>query len=625
MKTGVLFKKLKNNNAVTDLIGTMLMLFIAIALFSIIYFFVFSVEAPVRPPSANILGYLEGDTIYFEHWGGETLGTEASIIFTIAGDRKDTVYLQDDFEILDSKGENVGNPDDLWSFGEILVFNASDIFSEQLFNKRVTYSFISELGGSIISEGMLQDGIISTSGNNPPDEPSDPDPYDGETISNEQDITLRVTVIDLDGDSMNVKFYNASNDNLIGEDLNVLSGSTASVIWMGLSDTTYSWYANSTDGIAWNISDTWSFTITSINLPTIIIDDPNGGETWQANTTKIINWTTTPGDGAIQNISLSYSTNNGGSWNTINPDTNDDGQYSWLVPDEPSVNCLIRGIVYDDTPSSNSNVSDSAFEIISAPPGAPTIISIEHTRTDFSTIEDTSSSFNPIEGNEVANNYTATHTQDNTHHTIAEEDIPSGGGKTYYLNVSYSIDVTGDTGPYYLKIDAYKVLDGPETEKLLIYYRNTIGYYQLGEITQTSQSDSYQTLLLSNINQGDTIEIYIVDDDPGDGKQSTAHIDHLYIQSSGTLSGLDNTINWTRSDDDGTGGDDDVNYYRVNRSPNVGGPWITIDTEDALDQLTYSYEDPNAGTADAPQTWYYQIIAVDDYGQEGSSNIVSEP
>ncbi|MFE3845746.1 type IV pilin N-terminal domain-containing protein [Thermoplasmatota archaeon] len=618
MKSRVLFIKFKNNNAVTDLVGTMLMLFIAIALFSIIYFFVFSVEAPVRAPSTNILGYLEGDNIYFEHWGGETLGTEASIIFTIAGDRKDSVYLQDDFEIWDSKGENIANPDK-WSFGEILFFNASDIFSEQLINKRVTYSFISELGGSIISEGMLQDGIISTSGNNPPDEPDNPDPWDGETISNEQDITLRVTVADPDGDNMNVKFYNASNDNLIGEDPNVLSGSTASVIWTGLGDTTYSWYVNATDGIAWNISDTWSFTITTINLPTITITNPNGGETWQAGTTEIITWSTSSGDGAIQNISLSYSTNNGGDWNTISLDTDDDGLYSWLLPDEPSVNCLIRGIVYDDTPSSNNDVSDSVFEIISAPPGAPTIDSVEHTGYGISTIEDTSSSFTAIEGNEIANDHAATHTQDNTHHSVSEIDTDKDD---FNLTILYSIDITGDVGPYNLNIDAYKTLTGGDASRFYVYYRNTIGYYQLGEITQTSQSDTYQTFPLSDINLGDTIDIYIVNDTT-DNKISTVHVDHLYIESSGTIPGLDNTINWTRSNDDGTG-DDDVDYYNVNRSPNIGGPWTTIDTVNAIDAASYSYEDVNAGTADS-QIWYYQIIAVDDYGQEGSSNIMSEP
>jgi len=622
MKSKVLFKKLKNNNAVTDLIGTMLMLFIAIALFSIIYFFVFSVEAPVRPPSTNVIGYLEGDTIYFEHWGGETLGTEASIIFTIAGDRKDSVYLQDDFEIWDSKGDNIPNPDK-WSFGEILVFDASEILGEQLINKRVTYSFIDELGGSIISEGMIQDGIISTGDNNPPDEPDNPDPWDGETISNEYDITLSIPVVDPDGDSMNVEFYNATDHSQIGiTQIGVANGSTASTIWTDLGDATYDWYVNVTDGIAWTESDTWSFTITSINLPTIIIDDPYGGETWQAGTTKLINWTATPGDGTIQGINLSYSTDNGGSWNIIILDTNDDGQHPWLVPDEPSVNCLIRGTVYDDTTSSNSNVSDSVFEIIIEPPGAPTIISVEHTGTDFSTIRDTSSSFDPIEGNEVANLHTATHVQDNTHHSISEVEIDKDD---FNLNISYSIDITGDTGPYTLKIDAYKTLVGGDSTRFYIYYRNTIGYHSLtdNEITRTSPSDTYQTFTLSDISQGDTIEVYIVNDTT-DNKMSTVHIDHLYIESSGTLSGLDNTINWTRSNDDGVGADD-VDYYKVNRSPNGVDTWTTIHIEDAINLASYSYDDPNAGTADAPQTWYYQIIAVDDYGQEGSSNIVSEP
>jgi len=69
-----------------------------------------------------------------------------------------------------------------------------------------------------------------------------------------------VNVSDQDGDPMTVRFYNASDDSLIGTDLDVINGSSAYIIWSGLSDgTIYSWYAVADDGMNITQSITWTF------------------------------------------------------------------------------------------------------------------------------------------------------------------------------------------------------------------------------------------------------------------------------------------------------------------------------------------------------------------------------
>jgi len=98
--------------------------------------------------------------------------------------------------------------------------------------------------------------------NDPPNTPSDPDPDDGETdvILNP---TLSVYVSDPDGDTMEVSFYNAADDSLIGT-ASALTNSTASVTWSGRGySTTYSWYAIANDSLLDNKSDPWSFTTKS--------------------------------------------------------------------------------------------------------------------------------------------------------------------------------------------------------------------------------------------------------------------------------------------------------------------------------------------------------------------------
>ncbi|MCD6478025.1 MAG: PKD domain-containing protein, partial [Candidatus Aenigmarchaeota archaeon] len=84
--------------------------------------------------------------------------------------------------------------------------------------------------------------LIVYSLNNPPNKPINPSPSNGATgISTSP--TLSVSVSDPDGDSMDVSFYDASDDSLIGTDSGVSSGSTASITWSDLSEgTTYSWY-----------------------------------------------------------------------------------------------------------------------------------------------------------------------------------------------------------------------------------------------------------------------------------------------------------------------------------------------------------------------------------------------
>jgi len=120
--------------------------------------------------------------------------------------------------------------------------------------------------------------VISGSVNNPPDAPSDSVP-----VNNSVDIgtspTLYVNVSDTDGDSMDVTFYNSSDDSVIGTDTSVVSGGTASTTWSGLSySTVYSWYAIADDGSDTTQSATWSFTTETGSIwDTLTYDDFESG------------------------------------------------------------------------------------------------------------------------------------------------------------------------------------------------------------------------------------------------------------------------------------------------------------------------------------------------------------
>ncbi|MEF8874574.1 MAG: S8 family serine peptidase [Candidatus Thermoplasmatota archaeon] len=127
-------------------------------------------------------------------------------------------------------------------------------------NPGTTYSWYAEATDGSLTNTSSTWSFTTTTTNQEPDAPVNPSPANGATDVS-LDPSLSVDVSDPDGDSMDVSFYNASDDSLIGTDLGVASGSTASVTWSGLAtNTAYSWYAEATDGSLTNTSSTWSFT-----------------------------------------------------------------------------------------------------------------------------------------------------------------------------------------------------------------------------------------------------------------------------------------------------------------------------------------------------------------------------
>ena len=75
----------KSNGAVSEIVGTMLLLLIVISVFSLIYFQVLSDEGPENKTIVKIGGRLEGTNIVLEHQGGEPLELDTEISITVGG------------------------------------------------------------------------------------------------------------------------------------------------------------------------------------------------------------------------------------------------------------------------------------------------------------------------------------------------------------------------------------------------------------------------------------------------------------------------------------------------------------------------------------------------------------
>jgi hypothetical protein len=93
--------------------------------------------------------------------------------------------------------------------------------------------------------------------------------------------------------------------------------------------------------------------------PTVKVLSPNGGESWKAGTSHAIRWTTT---GTIGNVKVTYSTDGGTNWKTIEASTANDGSLTWVVPNAPSAKCLIK--VRDAADGEPLDKSDAVFSIV---------------------------------------------------------------------------------------------------------------------------------------------------------------------------------------------------------------------------------------------------------------------
>lgn len=103
----------------------------------------------------------------------------------------------------------------------------------------------------------------------------------------------------------------------------------------------------------------------TIETPTITVTAPNGGQTWDIGTIQAIIWNST---GSIANVQLEYSTDNGGSWNSIESSISNGGSYNWTIPNNPSTTCLVK---VSDTAGSASDASNAVFTIAVPLPPAP--------------------------------------------------------------------------------------------------------------------------------------------------------------------------------------------------------------------------------------------------------------
>jgi hypothetical protein len=138
------------DNGISEILDTVLLLAIAVALFSVAYVLISSFLVVQDSPQANIIGYVQGDNIILEHLGGDSLDSRTKLQFTINGQQQTVSLLS---PTLYDTNNNVK-----WDVGEKVVYDV-----ESLSGYEVDAFVIDSASNSIVFYSVLQSGTFNGS------------------------------------------------------------------------------------------------------------------------------------------------------------------------------------------------------------------------------------------------------------------------------------------------------------------------------------------------------------------------------------------------------------------------------------------------------------------------------
>ena len=147
--------RLKQDEAVSEILGTALLISIAILFFSFLVIIVFSYPMTPSAPYVNIVGSIDSETgdITIEHFGGDILAGDTKIFVTIEDELNEinigTIFKEttqyNNWRVINS------NRDGYWNFGEIVTY--SDNINPSM---RVSVTVIDDESNSVVMNVVLQ-------------------------------------------------------------------------------------------------------------------------------------------------------------------------------------------------------------------------------------------------------------------------------------------------------------------------------------------------------------------------------------------------------------------------------------------------------------------------------------
>ena len=136
----------KNDDGISELLGTILLLLIAVTVFVIIQAHILSSPAPHQQPYVTFVGEIHGKNITLLHCGGEPLSLQTQVEFKIDENIFNIVVGDNDY--LESKYKSDG----IWNIGECLIFN----YGSELNNFYVKVTVLDVISDTFVMDEVLQ-------------------------------------------------------------------------------------------------------------------------------------------------------------------------------------------------------------------------------------------------------------------------------------------------------------------------------------------------------------------------------------------------------------------------------------------------------------------------------------
>jgi len=136
----------RTHRAVSEIIGTIILLGISVSLFSVIYIFVLDVPYSPPTPSVNIICQIDDGNITLSHYGGKALNFDSQIVLIVDGQPIASITAGDYLY-------NDSNGDGLWSAGEKVVFSYESLVSG---GEQIEVNILDIGSNSLVMTGIME-------------------------------------------------------------------------------------------------------------------------------------------------------------------------------------------------------------------------------------------------------------------------------------------------------------------------------------------------------------------------------------------------------------------------------------------------------------------------------------
>lgn len=144
-------KRKRKDEGISEILGTVLLLGISIALFSVLYLMLQNVLVAEHTPVADLVSYIDGDTVFIKHHGGNSL--PGSIVITVSvGGTDHIIDFDDSFD---------RNNNGYWDIGEQVYFSSPQMEEPVA----VVVSVVDVASNKLLYLGRLKDGAIDEQDN----------------------------------------------------------------------------------------------------------------------------------------------------------------------------------------------------------------------------------------------------------------------------------------------------------------------------------------------------------------------------------------------------------------------------------------------------------------------------